>query len=109
MKERDLIVKINTVVIPGINMDHIGTIAEEVSRLGADVMNCIPMIPVPDTHFEHLGEPAEAEMAQIRNSASSYIPQMYHCQRCRADAVGFLCSNEGYPCSSINNSNRSVL
>jgi len=109
LKERDLIVKINTVVIPGINMDHIGAIAEEMSRIGADVMNCIPMIPVPDTPFEHLSDPVEAEMAHIRNSASFYIPQMYHCQRCRADAAGLLYSDEEHLCSSINNSNRSVL
>jgi len=109
LKARGLIVKINTVVIPGINMDHIGAIAEEVSRLGADMMNCIPMIPVPDTSFEHLGAPADAEIDRIRNSASFYIPQMYHCRRCRADAVGLLCSDEENLCSSINNSNRSVL
>lgn len=94
LKARDLIVKINTVVIPDINMNHIGTIAKEVAHLGADIMNCIPMIPVPDTPFEHLGTPTGAEMDRIRSLASFHIPQMYHCQRCRADAVGLLCSDE---------------
>jgi nitrogen fixation protein NifB len=94
LKARDFIVKINTVVVPGVNADHIEAIAEEVASLGADVMNCIPMIPVPNTPFEHLGEPGDDEMDRIRNFASLHIPQMYHCRRCRADAVGLLCSDE---------------
>ncbi len=63
-------------------------------HLGADVMNCIPMIPVPDTPFGHLRAPTDAEMDRIRDFASLHILQMYHCQRCRADAVGLLCSQE---------------
>ena len=46
LKARDFIVEINTVVVPGVDADHIEAIAEEVASLGADVMNCIPMIPV---------------------------------------------------------------
>ncbi|MBA4417813.1 MAG: radical SAM protein [Syntrophus sp. (in: bacteria)] len=95
LKARGLIVKINTVVLPGINVDHITAIAEEAARLGADLMNCIPMIPVPDTPFERLAVPADAEIKCIRDIASLHIPQMYHCRRCRADAVGLLCSDEG--------------
>ena len=99
LKARGIIVKINTVVIPAINTDHILTIAEEMASLGADIMNCIPVIPLSDTPFEHLEIPAAAEMNRIRNSASLFIPQMYHCQRCRADAVGLICSNGG--CEAI--------
>jgi nitrogen fixation protein NifB len=94
LKARGLIVKINTVVIPGINVDHIAAIAEETAHLGVDIMNCIPMIPVPDTPFEHLGTPTGTVMDHIRSLSSLHIPQMYHCQRCRADAIGLLCSNE---------------
>ena len=94
LKARDFIVKINSVIVPGVNDRHIEAIAEEVVNLGADVMNCIPMIPVPDTPFENLKEPNEHEMNRIRDFASLHIPQMYHCQRCRADAVGLLCYDE---------------
>ena len=94
LKARDFIVKINTVVVPGVNAGHIEAIAEEVDSLGADVMNCIPMIPVPNTPFKNLEEPGDDEMNRVRDFASLHIPQMYHCQRCRADAVGHLCSDE---------------
>ena len=98
LKERDLMVKVNTVVIPGINTDHIEAIAQEVAALGADVMNCIPMIPVEDTPFVHLGAPTDEIMSRIRDFASLHMPQMYHCRRCRADAVGLLCADEASQC-----------
>lgn len=94
LKTKGLIVKINTVVIPGINTDHIEAIAEEAAHLGVDIMNCVPMIPVPNTPFGSLGSPSGTEMRRIRDLASLHIPQMYHCRRCRADAVGLLCSDQ---------------
>lgn len=94
LKERDVMVKVNTVVIPGINTDHIESIAQEVEGLGADIMNCIPMIPVEDTPFEQLGAPTDHEMIRVRDFASLHMPQMYHCRRCRADAAGLLCCDE---------------
>jgi nitrogen fixation protein NifB len=100
LKARGFVVKINTVVLPGINVDHIEAIAEEVAHLGADVMNCIPLIPVHDTPLEHMVAPTDQEMTRVRDFASLHIPQMYHCQRCRADAVGLLCSNEESTCDS---------
>jgi nitrogen fixation protein NifB len=90
LKARGFIVKINTVVIPRINTEHVEAIAEEVAGLGADLMNCIPMIPVPGTPFEHLGTLTADEMDRVRDFASLHLPQMYHCGRCRADAVGLL-------------------
>jgi nitrogen fixation protein NifB len=94
LKDRDLMVKINTVIIPGVNTDHVEAIAQEVADLGADVMNCIPIIPVEDTPFVHLGAPTDEVMSRIRDFASLHMPQMYHCRRCRADAVGLLFNSE---------------
>ncbi|MBP2625356.1 MAG: Radical domain protein [Firmicutes bacterium] len=98
LKRRGLIVKINTVVLPGINTDHIPAIAERAAVWGADAMNCMPLIPVHDTPFEDLAPPTEIEMARIRKLASVHIPQIYHCRRCRADAVGLLCASEAEGC-----------
>lgn len=94
LKRRGLIVKINTVVLPGINIGHISAIAEKAAVWGADAMNCMPLIPVHDTPFEQLVPPAATEMARIRKAAAAHIPQIYHCRRCRADAVGLLCASE---------------
>ena len=87
---RKILVKVNTVCIPGINSDHIDTIAATIAPFGVAVHNVIPLIPVAGTAFEHIPEPTAAEMYRIRQSAARYLPQMQHCARCRADAAGLL-------------------
>ncbi|MGO8896921.1 MAG: radical SAM protein, partial [Isosphaeraceae bacterium] len=42
LKERGITVKVNTVLIPGVNEDHVPEIARITAGLGADVLNCIP-------------------------------------------------------------------
>jgi len=90
LKQHDIIVKINTVVIPRVNEYHVDAIAKYVAALGADVQNCIPLIPVESTPFGELYEPSPADMRAVRAKTSVYIKQMSHCARCRADAVGLL-------------------
>ncbi|HEX3018955.1 MAG TPA: radical SAM protein [Chitinispirillaceae bacterium] len=84
------ILKVNTVVVPGVNMDQVPIIAKTVADLGADLHNCIPMIPVTATPFAEIEEPLSEQMQRIQALAGAYIPQMFHCNRCRADACGFL-------------------
>lgn len=90
LKSHDLTVKINTIVIPGINDHHIMDVASTMKELGADLLNCMAMFPNVDTVFEDVPEPSKDEMATIRNEAEKFLPQMRHCTRCRADAVGLL-------------------
>jgi nitrogen fixation protein NifB len=96
LKAAGITVKINTIVVPGINQDHICEVAEEMRRLGADIMNCIPLYPVEDTPFAGKEEMQGSEMKLFREQISGYLAQMEHCTRCRADAVGML----GEPSSS---------
>ncbi len=90
LKEKGIIVKMNTVVIPGINDRHIPEIAKKVAELGADLMNCIPLIPTKDTTFENLEEPTGKQIAGLRLMVQDFLPVMTHCSRCRADAAGLL-------------------
>ena len=55
LKRHGITVKINTIVMPGVNDEHAAEVAREVAALGADIMNCIPMYPVAGTPFESLG------------------------------------------------------
>ena len=90
LKMYGITVKINSIVVPGVN-DHImGAIAQSVSEMGADLMNAIPLYPVEDTPFEKLEEPSVEMMKAIRHTIARYIKPMTHCARCRADAVGLL-------------------
>jgi nitrogen fixation protein NifB len=90
LKQNGITVKINTVVIPRVNEHHVHEVARYVSNLGADIQNCIPLIPVEGTLFGQLYEPSPLSMRGIRAKTSVYIQQMVHCARCRADAVGLL-------------------
>ncbi|XCN71710.1 MAG: nitrogenase cofactor biosynthesis protein NifB [Candidatus Electrothrix aestuarii] len=90
LKKHDITVKINSILIPGVNDHHIIDIAKKMKDMGADLFNCMAMLPNADTVFENLTEPSKEVMKETRNEAEKYLPQMRHCTRCRADAVGLL-------------------
>lgn len=90
LKERDIIVKVNTIVLPGINDHHVEEIAATMGSMGVDILNCMPYYPNEGSNLAHLPEPSKEEIGAIRAKAVKYIPQMLHCKRCRADAVGLL-------------------
>jgi len=85
-----ILVKINSIIIPGINDHHIPEIAKVVGELGATTQNCLPLLPVKDTDFGHLPHPAHKDVIEIRKKSEAFVPQMGHCRRCRADAAGLL-------------------
>ncbi len=90
LKRKGITVKINTVVIPGINEHHIVEIAKAVSRMKADILNCVPLYHVAGTPLQGISPPSPERMAQIREEVKIYMPQMSHCARCRADAAGMI-------------------
>jgi len=90
LAQNGVLVKVNSILVPGVNEDHIQEISKTVKDLGAHMMNVIPLCPVEDTAFEHLTEPDHLTMARVRLQAGEHVRQMTHCQRCRADAVGML-------------------
>ncbi|KJS28538.1 MAG: nitrogen fixation protein NifB [Desulfatitalea sp. BRH_c12] len=90
LKERGILVKVNAIILPGINDSHIPAIAEEMGALGVDLFNCMPYYPNKGSALEHLKEPDPHSVATIRSAAEAFVPQMKHCTRCRADAVGLL-------------------
>src|SRR5208282_3458375 len=90
LKHYDVIVKINTIIIPGVNDDHVVEVALRVADLGADIANCVPLYPVPGTPFGDLETPPPDRVAAIRSDVAQLLPIMSHCTRCRADAVGLL-------------------
>ena len=90
LRQTKILVKVNTIVLPGINDGEIADVAAEVRASGAEIMNTMAMVPVAGTPFESLGEPPLTMMASARLTAGRLLPQMSHCARCRADACGFI-------------------
>ncbi len=79
-------VKINTVLIPGINDGEIKKIAKESAKRGAFIINIIPLIPLHD--FKNWRKPTCEELENAREIASKYLRTFRLCKQCRADAVG---------------------
>lgn len=90
LKAKGITVKINTVVISGINDHHVVEIAKTMKELEADIFNAIPMYHVAGTPFAGIAPLPADKITALREAAGSYLPQMNHCSRCRADAVGLI-------------------
>lgn len=90
LKAAGITIKINTIIVPGLNDFHVPEVAEEMRELGVDIMNCIPLYPVRGTPFETMESISTIRVKELRKQVSMFVPQMEHCTRCRADAVGLL-------------------
>lgn len=90
LKSRRVTVKVNFITIPGINDHHAEETAQTMAKMGVDLFNCMAMLPNADTPFAGIGEPDKAMMKELRDNCEKHLPQMRHCKRCRADAVGLL-------------------
>lgn len=87
---KNITVKINTVLIPGVNDTEIEEVAQIIGELGAATMNCIPLIPTEDTEFADLEKPSSQLVRDSYRAVRKHIKPMTHCSRCRADAAGML-------------------
>ncbi|MBQ3852363.1 MAG: radical SAM protein [Lachnospiraceae bacterium] len=80
------LVKVNTVLVPGVNDEHIEDVAATVKTAGASIYNIIPLIP--QNEMKDLKAPTCEELYKARAEAEVYINVFRHCQHCRADACG---------------------
>lgn len=90
LTEHGILVKINMVMIKGINDTHIPAVVKKVKELGVFVTNIMPLIPASGSAFEHFPQTSMKEINDLRNLCQLDIQQMRHCQQCRADAIGCL-------------------
>ncbi|MCB1125622.1 MAG: radical SAM protein [Verrucomicrobiae bacterium] len=90
LKEHGILVKVNAIILPGVNDHHLQDVARVVAEFGADLMNCLPLLPVAGTPFHALGHPDSRMVARVRLQTGRFLKQMTHCARCRADAAGLV-------------------
>ena len=84
--KRGMVVKVNSVLIPGINDKHLVEVAKVVRELGAYTMNVMPLIP--QGNFKDIPPPTAEEVNRIRDGCEAVINQFRNCIQCRADAIG---------------------
>lgn len=82
-----LLVKINTVLIPGINDSQITSLASRLRDLHVNLMNIMPIIPTGK--MKDRSAPTCDEMSQARQLCEAFIPQFCRCEHCRADVIHF--------------------
>ena len=84
-------IKINSVLIPGVNDFHIKDISAQVKKLGVYLFNVMPMIPAEKSYFYKIGlkGASRKDVAGITKDIEG-INIMDHCRQCRSDAAGLL-------------------
>jgi len=83
-----LIVKVNSVLIPGVNDMELLTVAMLASEYGAHLFNILPLIP--QARFKDTKPPSPVQIHAARDGCGEYLSQMTHCNQCRADACGLI-------------------
>ena len=91
---RGVLTKINSVLIPGVNDEHLIEVNREVKKRGAFLHNIMPLISEPEhgTVFGLTGQrgPTAQELKAVQDACMGGANLMRHCRQCRADAVGLL-------------------
>ncbi len=99
LREKGILCKVNSVLIPGVNDSHLPEVSRTVKRLGAFVHNIMPLLSAPEhgTHYGLTGQrgPSARELEEVRRACENGARVMRHCRQCRADAVGLLGEDRG--------------
>ncbi|MBD2777799.1 nitrogenase cofactor biosynthesis protein NifB [Iningainema tapete] len=94
LKEADILCKVNSVMIPGVNDHHLSEVNKVIREKGAFLHNIMPLISAPEhgTHFGLTGQrgPTPKELKEVQDNCAGNMKMMRHCRQCRADAVGLL-------------------
>ncbi len=99
LTERGVLVKVNSVMIPGVNDEHLAEVSKVVKAKGAFLHNIMPLIAEAEhgTYYGIMGQPSptQAELKRLQDACEGDMNMMRHCRQCRADAVGLLGEDRG--------------
>ena len=97
--EKGILVKVNSVMIPGVNDQHLKEVSRVVKQKGAFLHNVMPLISEEEhgTFYGLMGQrgPDTEELQDLQDACSGDMNMMRHCRQCRADAVGLLGEDRG--------------
>ncbi|MGY6277013.1 nitrogenase cofactor biosynthesis protein NifB [Methylomonas sp. MgM2] len=96
---KGILVKVNSVMIPGVNDKHLVEVSKTVKAKGAFLHNVMPLIAEAEhgTFYGVMGQrsPTQDELMDLQDACSGDMNMMRHCRQCRADAVGLLGEDRG--------------
>ena len=97
--EKGILVKVNSVLIPGVNDEHLKEVSKIVKSKGAFLHNVMPLIAEAEhgTFYGVMGQrsPSSKELQELQDDCAGDMNMMRHCRQCRADAVGLLGEDRG--------------
>ena len=97
--EKGILIKANSVLIPGINDKHLPEVAKKLKEIGVFLHNIMPIISEPEhgTKFGLDGIPSATDQQQmeVQEACGMDMKLMQHCRQCRADAVGLIGEDRG--------------
>jgi len=80
-----LLVKVNSVLIPGVNDDHLPAVAQRAGELGAHRQNVMPLLP--RGRMQQRRAPTRREVAYVQSQCGRWLRQFRGCTQCSADAI----------------------
>ncbi|NWF96287.1 MAG: radical SAM protein [Candidatus Thorarchaeota archaeon] len=83
---RGIHVKVNSIVLPGVNEHELPDLASVLKDHGVELHNIVPL--VPGGTMSHCRPPTSEQVESVRRMASRYIRQFRQCAQCRSDVVG---------------------
>jgi len=96
---KGVLVKVNSVMIPGVNDAHLKEVSKIVKAKGAFLHNVMPLIAEAEhgTYYGVMEQrgPTAAELQSLQDACAGDMAMMRHCRQCRADAVGMLGEDRG--------------
>ncbi|MDL2410328.1 nitrogenase cofactor biosynthesis protein NifB [Rhizobium calliandrae] len=96
---RGILTKVNSVMIPGVNDEHLIEVNRWVKERGTFLHNVMPLIsePAHGTYYGLTGQraPRPIELKALQDRLETGAKLMRHCRQCRADAVGLLGEDRG--------------
>lgn len=92
--EAGILIKANSVLIPGVNEDDLPNVSKKLKEMGVFLHNIMPLLSEPEfgTYYGLNGVPSatEEQLAKAQEACGMDMSLMTHCKQCRADAIGIL-------------------
>jgi nitrogen fixation protein NifB len=99
LTDRGILVKANSVLIPGVNDKDLPNVAKKLKELNVFLHNIMPLLSSPEfgTKFGLEGVPSATDQEQMaaQDACGMDMKLMKHCRQCRADAVGLIGEDRG--------------
>jgi len=97
--ENGILVKANSVLIPGVNDQELPNVAKKLKELGVFLHNIMPLLSKEEygTYYGLNGQKSatDQEVMAAQEACGMDMKLMSHCRQCRADAVGLIGEDRG--------------